>query len=189
MGGLIHWLLIAILSLLRLSRPVRQHSHHPHRLPQVQESTLNEVVLTVDHRASGILRCELLATTFEQDTKQDNMTVVGDLLLLNCSSPFSYPPTALTWDINGLQAGGPREIVVTYPGEWDGEGRVSAWSGLHMWLRAHHFREGVLVLRCTASILHVYRVSTELIITDGNYMQTSPREGASTGGQWPLAHG
>ncbi|XP_042206075.1 uncharacterized protein LOC121855256 [Homarus americanus] len=256
MGGLIHWLLIAILSLLlgrsrslhitgidvphtalsgdtvRLSCTFRldgdalysltwwkdqqmffnfvpSNSHPKSVYPvrgivvHVQESTLNEVVLTVDHRASGILRCELLATTFEQDTKQDNMTVVdvpsrgpsitgqrgnyhvGDLLLLNCSSPFSYPPTALTWDINGLQAGGPREIVVTYPGEWDGEGRVSAWSGLHMWLRAHHFREGVLVLRCTASILHVYRVSTELIITDGNYMQTSPREGASTGGaEW-----
>lgn len=26
---------------------------------------------------------------------------VGDLLLLNCSSTYSYPPTTLTWDIDG----------------------------------------------------------------------------------------
>lgn len=26
---------------------------------------------------------------------------VGDLLLLNCSSTFSYPPTTLSWDIDG----------------------------------------------------------------------------------------
>ncbi|XP_069960177.1 uncharacterized protein [Cherax quadricarinatus] len=162
-------------------------------------STLHEVVLTVDHRASGTLRCEILANTFEQDTMDAAITVievpsrgpsisgqrgeyqVGDLLLLNCSCPFSYPPTTLTWDINGRQVG-PRETVVTYPGDNDGTGRVSARSGLHMWLHAHHFSHGALVLRCTASVLHVYRVSTELVITDGRSLHTSPREGASTGG-------
>ncbi|XP_069190282.1 uncharacterized protein [Procambarus clarkii] len=174
----------------------------PGILVHVGVSTLHEVVLTVDHRASGILRCELLATTFEQDTMEAAMTVievptrgpsvsgqrgdyqVGDLLLLNCSSPPSYPSTTLTWDINGRQTG-PRETVVTYPGESDGSGRVSAWSGLHMWLHAHHFTHGALVVRCTATILHVYRVSTELVITDGRSLHTSPREGASTGGKSP----
>ncbi|XP_071531963.1 uncharacterized protein [Panulirus ornatus] len=164
-------------------------------------STLHEVVLShVDHRASGKLRCEVLADkpSFEQDTMDANMTVidipargptitgrrdsyrVGDLLLLNCSSPHSFPPTTLTWHINSHQAS--RETVVVYPGETDTEGCETSWSGLHMLLQREHFQQGVLMLRCTASILHVYRLSTEVMITDSHYVESSPREGASTGG-------
>nr|XP_045598990.1 uncharacterized protein LOC123758592 [Procambarus clarkii] len=151
-------------------------------------STLHEVVLTVDHRASGILRCELLATTFEQDTMEAAMTVIEEPSVrrdrvqrrmrgLTIKRALSLPTPGTT----ALRTG-PRETVVTYPGESDGSGRVSAWSGLHMWLHAHHFTHGALVVRCTATILHVYRVSTELVITDGRSLHTSPREGASTGG-------
>ncbi|XP_069956673.1 uncharacterized protein [Cherax quadricarinatus] len=162
-------------------------------------STLHEVVLShVDHRASGKLRCEVLANTFEQDTMDANMTVidipargptitgrrenyqVGDLLLLNCSSPYSYPATTLAWHINGHLAS--RETVVVYPGETDSDGCEASWSGLQMLLQHEHFQQGVLILRCTASILHVYRLSTEVIITDSTYIESSPREGASTGG-------
>ncbi|KAK8723422.1 hypothetical protein OTU49_011704, partial [Cherax quadricarinatus] len=87
-------------------------------------SSLHQVTLSqVDHRASGKLRCEVLGDSpnFEQDTMDSNITViakpesgpsltgvqgpytVGHLLLVNCSSPFSYPPTTLTWHINGHQ--------------------------------------------------------------------------------------
>ncbi|XP_071531896.1 uncharacterized protein [Panulirus ornatus] len=167
----------------------------------VNISSLNEVILShVDHRASGKLRCEVLADkpSFEQDTKDANMTViaepshgpritgargpyrVGHLLLLNCSSPFSYPPTTLTWHINGHQAS--QETVVVYPGETDGQGREASWSGLHMWLQGQHFQRGILVLRCTATILNVYKKSSEVIIADSSYIESSPREDASTAG-------
>ncbi|XP_042227896.1 uncharacterized protein LOC121870197 isoform X2 [Homarus americanus] len=104
---------------------------------------------------------------------------VGDLLLLNCSSPYSFPPTTLSWHINGHLAS--RETVVVYPGETDSEGCEASWSGLQMRLHRDHFQEGVLILRCTASILHVYRLSTEVMITDSNYIESSPRESPSTG--------
>ncbi|KAK8728049.1 hypothetical protein OTU49_009362, partial [Cherax quadricarinatus] len=75
-----------------------------------------------------------------------------------------------------------RETVVVYPGETDSDGCEASWSGLQMLLQHEHFQQGVLILRCTASILHVYRLSTEVIITDSTYIESSPREGASTGG-------
>ncbi|XP_042886739.1 uncharacterized protein LOC122262676 [Penaeus japonicus] len=147
-------------------------------------STLHEVILShVDHRASGKMRCEVVADqpSFEKDTMEANFTVVdppargpditgaresytvGQLLLLNCSSSFSYPPTTLSWVINGQKA--LRETVVVYPGDTDSEGREASWSGLQMRLRPEHFREGVLVLRCIATILHVYNISSEILIT------------------------
>ncbi|XP_064085820.1 uncharacterized protein LOC135200971 [Macrobrachium nipponense] len=162
-------------------------------------STLHEVLLSrVDHRASGKLRCEILSETFEQDTMEANMTVidipargptilgrrgnyeVGDLLLLNCSCPPSYPPATLTWNINGQKAS--RETVIIYPGDTDTVGRESSWSGLQMWLTTQHFQHGGLLLRCTASILHFYSMSTEVLITGPRNVESSPREGASTGG-------
>ncbi|XP_068203003.1 uncharacterized protein [Palaemon carinicauda] len=106
---------------------------------------------------------------------------VGDLLLLNCSCPPSYPPATLTWNINGQQAS--RETVIIYPGDTDTVGRESSWSGLQMWLTTQHFKHGGgLLLRCTASILHFYRMSTEVLIASPRYIESSPREGASTGG-------
>ncbi|XP_045599116.2 uncharacterized protein [Procambarus clarkii] len=166
-------------------------------------SSLYQVTLShVDHRASGTLRCEVLSDSpsFEQDTMDANITVIakpvrgpsitglrgsytaGRLLLLNCTCPFSYPPTSLTWHINGHQAS--RETVVVYPGVPDGQGREASWSGLHMWLRREHFQQGgVLVLRCTASILTVYRKSSEVTVTDSSYVGSPPPEGASTAGE------
>lgn len=50
-------------------------------LPQLEASGLYEVILShVDHRASGKLRCEVLAEfpSFEQDTMDANMTVIGE---------------------------------------------------------------------------------------------------------------
>ncbi|XP_047477885.1 uncharacterized protein LOC125031267 [Penaeus chinensis] len=164
-------------------------------------STLHEVILShVDHRASGKMRCEVVADqpSFEKDSMAANITVVdppprgpdisgardsytiGELLLLNCSSSFSYPPTNLSWVINGQKA--LRETVVVYPRDRDSEGRESSWSGLQMCLRREHFRNGVLVLRCIATILHVYNISSEIRITDSSYIQSAPREGASTAG-------
>ncbi|XP_068232530.1 uncharacterized protein [Palaemon carinicauda] len=165
-----------------------------------QRSNLHEVILSrVDHRASGKLRCEVIAESFEQDTMVKNMTVidlpvrgpsiigfrgnyqVDELLLLNCSCPPSYPSTTLSWYINGNLAS--RETVIVFPGESDNMGRKSSLSGLQMWLRSDHFAGGQgLLLRCTASILDLYRKSTDVLITDSNYIASSPREGASTGG-------
>nr|XP_053644906.1 uncharacterized protein LOC128697299 [Cherax quadricarinatus] len=103
---------------------------------------------------------------------------VGHLLLVNCSSPFSYPPTTLTWHINGHQAS--HATVVQYPGKTDGEGLEASWSGLHMCLQKEHFQEGVLVLRCTASILNVYKKSSQVTIFDSRYEGSDPPEGEST---------
>ncbi|XP_047477770.1 nephrin-like [Penaeus indicus] len=168
-----------------------------------EASGLYEVILShVDHRASGKLRCEVVADypSFEQDTMDANMTVieeplkgpsitgnenrsayrVGDLLLLNCSSTFSYPPTTLSWDIDGHKVS--QETVVVYPGEVDAEGRETSKSGLQMRLRREHFRQGVLVLRCISTILHMYRRSAQTTIIDADHIQSSPRESASTAG-------
>ncbi|XP_068244013.1 uncharacterized protein [Palaemon carinicauda] len=180
-----------------------------HNVPGItvdkQISTLHEVFLSqVDHRASGTIRCEVLVfPKYEQATKEANFTViaqpvrgpsitghqgpyqVGDLLLLNCSSPPSYPPTTLSWDIDGRKAS--QETVILYPGETDSLGRVSSWSGLQMWLNHHHFSRGILVLRCTASILDNYSRSSEIAITSADYVDVVPRERASTGGAETLS--
>ncbi|XP_064116611.1 uncharacterized protein LOC135222455 [Macrobrachium nipponense] len=170
-----------------------------------QLSTLHQVFLSqVDHRASGTIRCEVLVVPkFEQATMETNFTViaqpdrgpsitgrqgpyqVGDLLLLNCSSPPSFPPTTLSWDIDGRKAS--QETVILYPGETDSLGRVSSWSGLQMWLSHHHFSRGILVLRCTASILDYYSRSSEIAITSADYVDVVPRERASTGGAETLS--
>ena len=79
------------------------------------------------------------------------------------------------------------ETVIVFPGERDSMGRTSSLSGLQMWLRSEHFAGGQgLLLRCTASILDLYEKSTDVLITDSNYIASSPREGASTGGRLGL---
>lgn len=75
-----------------------------------------------------------------------------------------------------------QETVVVYPGEKGSDGCEASWSGLQMLLRSKHFKEGILMLRCTASILDVYKLSTEVMVTDSSYVETSPREAPSTGG-------
>ncbi|XP_045124486.1 uncharacterized protein LOC123512264 [Portunus trituberculatus] len=168
----------------------------------VSASSLQEVVLSrVDHRASGTLRCEVLTDRlFEQVTRDANLTVVdppsrgpvitgrkekyriGDLLLLNCTAGHSFPATSLTWAINGEKAS--HETVVHYPGHTDAHGCTASWSGLQMVLRHAHFRKGVLSLTCTASIAHVYRKATQVVVADPSYQPPylPPLEGASTGG-------
>lgn len=169
----------------------------------VASSNRHQVVLShVDHRASGIMRCEVLTDSpFEQVTRDANLTVVdppsrgpsitgrrekyqiGDLLLLNCSAGHSYPATTLTWGINGEKAA-LHETVVQYPGHKDSQGCTASWSGLQMVLTHSHFRNGVLTLRCTASIAHVYRSSAQVVVPDPDYRPPypPPLEGASTGG-------
>lgn len=71
-----------------------------------------------------------------------------------------------------------------YPGEVDAEGRETSKSGLQMRLRREHFRQGVLVLRCISTILHMYRRSAQTTIIDADHIQSSPRESASTAGKW-----
>ncbi|XP_063850798.1 uncharacterized protein LOC135094551 [Scylla paramamosain] len=168
----------------------------------VSASSLEQVVLSrVDHRASGTLRCEVLTDIFfEQVTRDANLTVVdppsrgpvitgrkesyriGDLLLLNCTAGHSFPATSLAWAINGEKAS--HETVVQYPGHTDSQGCTASWSGLQMVLRHAHFRKGVLSLTCTASIAHVYRKSTQVVVADPSYRPPylPPLEGASTGG-------
>ncbi|XP_047737145.1 uncharacterized protein LOC125178126 [Hyalella azteca] len=186
-----------------MSPPKRQFDV-PGIVINMHESGLENVVLArVDHRASGELRCEAVSEqSFEKDSKASNFTVidlpvrapkitgrtsgytVGDLLLLNCTSPASHPPATHHWHINGRQAS--TETVIKFPGREDGYGRTSSSSGLQMFLRPQHFMKGALVIGCAARVLHLRDQLAEEIIMDARHPVEAPKSQFSEGRSYGL---
>ncbi|XP_023721389.1 uncharacterized protein LOC111872078, partial [Cryptotermes secundus] len=83
-----------------------------------------------------------------------------EILHGNCSSSWSKPAAKLTWFVNGNPP--PTSNLVIYPviRERDGE-RESSYLGLKMVVKPHHFSNGRLKIRCSATIHDIYYQSTE----------------------------
>ncbi|XP_026500260.1 uncharacterized protein LOC113403854 isoform X1 [Vanessa tameamea] len=82
---------------------------------------------------------------------------VGDLLVVNCTSPRSRPKAQIKWLINDLPA--PKNYI---RGPWDKTSRERSDARdtileLSFIVRQNHFHEGVLTLKCQASLAPLYQ--------------------------------
>ncbi|XP_071516212.1 uncharacterized protein [Panulirus ornatus] len=146
-------------------------------------------VFNVSLGAAGVFRCEVSAEapSFHTESQTATMTVVDlpdekpritgaqgifqthEEVLLNCSSPGSQPPATLSFYVNNEQAD-PAWVVHYPPQEDPGTGLETAVLGLRFLLRPRLLRQGVVVVKCSASILNLYWSSTEAFLpTDVPY--------------------
>ncbi|KAL7638107.1 UNVERIFIED_CONTAM: hypothetical protein RMT77_011732 [Armadillidium vulgare] len=146
---------------------------------------------SVSLESSGKYRCEVSADmpTFHTEAKYGEMLVVdlpdqepqitggqerfhiGDEVYFNCTSVKSRPAASLAWYINGRLA--ETEYLIEHAPQQDDEGLETSRLGLRFIAGPRHFPNGVLNLKCTASIVAVYWQSSESLI-EGHPPQKGP---------------
>jgi len=146
----------------------------------LDESNDNRLKLrSISAETAGRFRCEVSAEapSFQTVSGYADMSVVqlpqqgpiiwggkprysiGDIVDLNCTSIRSLPATNLTWSINGEPA--EKNLLRHYPVQEDTDGLETSVLGLHFIVKARHFREGDLKLKCTARMAALYWQSNE----------------------------
>jgi len=146
----------------------------------LDESNDNRLVLrSISAETAGRFKCEVSAEApcFQTVSGYADMSVVqlpqqgpiiwggkprysiGDVVDLNCTSMRSSPATNLTWSINGESA--EKNQLRYYPVTEDLDGLETSVLGLHFVVKARHFREGDLKLKCTATLAALYWRSNE----------------------------
>lgn len=152
----------------------------------------------VNFHNSGSYSCEVVAdTTFLTLIKSAHMQVVdlpdekpritgikekyqiGETLEALCTSWQSHPPANLTWFINEEKARDdylrPQKIREEY------DDTFTSVLGLRFEISRHHFRQGVIRLKCSSSLLTIYWQSSMVELHEA-----SPRLGKVMGiGQEP----
>ncbi|CAG7826226.1 unnamed protein product [Allacma fusca] len=136
-----------------------------------EKSGLHQVVLTnLTIESSGIYRCEISAeTSFRTITKAGNLTVIvpperlkptisnisnmyhmDDSIDGNCTSFRSRPAANLTFHIHDTKVD-PSSLIEYGPVSESG-GLLTSVLGLHLVVGHQHFLNGVIKLKCTATI-------------------------------------
>ncbi|XP_022257055.1 uncharacterized protein LOC106472805 [Limulus polyphemus] len=95
---------------------------------------------------------------------------VGDKVNVNCSSAKSKKPATLSWFINDRKA--QPVSLLRYPMTQYEGGLKSSALGLQFTVRAHHFDEGEMRLKCTATLLKVINTNSKETIIE-RHQQTS----------------
>ncbi|CAL4067944.1 unnamed protein product [Meganyctiphanes norvegica] len=146
---------------------------------------------TVSLESSGKYKCEVSADapSFQTEFKTADMQVVdlpdevptisggltkyhvGDEVHVNCTSRRSRPAASLVWFINNIQA--ESQYLVEYAPESDTDGLETARLGLKFQVGTRHFPDGIIRLKCTATIAAVYWQSSEEDV-EGQLPQTGP---------------
>ncbi|KAG7162827.1 putative CD80-like C2-set immunoglobulin domain-containing protein 1, partial [Homarus americanus] len=129
---------------------------------QMEASTGQVVVLkTATLATSGRYKCEVLAEAPAFNTLVEHaiLTVVGDVVRINCTSAPSKPAAALTWYINGEVV--KDKYLVHYSPFMDEDGLEQSTLGLHFRATHAHFPHNMMSLRCTASIGIFYNKTEE----------------------------
>lgn len=157
------------------------------------KSGLDEVeLMDVQSSSTGQYRCEVVAEspTFTTHVLSANMTIVdtpdsnprvtgleptyrdGEPIALNCTSLRSRPPAKLAWSNNNLKVS--KDHLVHYPSTAEGEPALyTSTLGLTLTATSSLFAEGVLNLRCTATV-HVYEWSTDVSLHLDNVTYSQP---------------
>ncbi|XP_050483614.1 uncharacterized protein LOC126870171 [Bombus huntii] len=171
----------------------------------VSKSNSNDVTLVnVSRNLTGLYKCEVSAgspsyhTLINRarmevvDAPKTDPTIgiekeriaVGELLRANCTTGNSRPASAITWKLN-------KDIItnssMTYRTRYlvipqDDDSQVSK-STIDFKVTNDMFRNGRLVLRCTASIADVYQKSADIEISED-----APRIASITGESPPRGH-
>ncbi|GAB6027478.1 hypothetical protein CHUAL_001733 [Chamberlinius hualienensis] len=102
---------------------------------------------------------------------------VGDTVSTNCTSHRSKPAAMLSWTINSFKA--PKEILIEYPTTIYEDSLETSVLGLQFQIRESHFIEGVMKLKCSATIAPVYHNSNEESVFNTN-VQASVMESKET---------
>ncbi|XP_018321812.2 titin-like [Agrilus planipennis] len=163
----------------------------------LNKSNLHAIVLrNVQPEISGTYRCEVStdAPNFYTNMMSASMYVLnvpqskpqietrnyssdlGQVVMANCTSPYSYPPMNLTWFVNGVKVNDSyySKIPSTFnPNE------VSVRIGLKHFIdhKSYH-NSGVLRLKCVASLFNLYREEVEASMEDD---QPKPRPSSVLG--------
>lgn len=138
------------------------HSNHSRVL--LQKVTL---------RSSGVYRCEISAEapSFDSVQAEGRMDVIfipkdgphisgdsdrqsyhmGETLELNCTSGKSYPASTLQWYINEKLVTEP-SMLVPYPRVQTQVGLIISYLGLNVVVGPHHYYNGVMRIKCMASL-------------------------------------
>ncbi|RWS31898.1 uncharacterized protein B4U80_04478 [Leptotrombidium deliense] len=90
---------------------------------------------------------------------------VGELINLTCSSGASRPRVRLSWFINEQMAQ-PHQVLRYSPQVYS-NGLQSTRLGLTFLVTADHFNKGVLLLRCSATVVLAYKFETSLQLIGG----------------------
>ncbi|GAB6027828.1 hypothetical protein CHUAL_002056 [Chamberlinius hualienensis] len=160
------------------------------------------VLKNVNLQSAGHYRCEVsaeapsFATVHDegemnvivvpQDSPQitgaNNKNYVGDVVSINCTSYKSKPVAMLTWTVNSLKA--PKEFLIEYPVTVDENTWETSVLGLTFQIKESHFIDGVMKLKCSATIAPDYHNSNEVTVFGGNLQaavleskETPPRHG------------
>lgn len=89
---------------------------------------------------------------------------MGETLELNCTSGRSYPASTLQWYLNDVQVTDPG-MLVPYPRFQNPHGLITSYLGLNVVVGPHHYRDGILRIRCVASLSPVlWREGKESIL-------------------------
>ncbi|XP_052754757.1 uncharacterized protein LOC113523179 isoform X2 [Galleria mellonella] len=158
------------------------HFSTPGVIVDLIRSTNNVVALkNLTQESAGVYRCEVTgeAPNFMSVSSEKRISVyllpkgrpkifglqkqyeIGDKLLLNCTSPPSQPEAQLTWLLNERPA--PEEYLM---GPWykisteHPEAPMRAKLKLNFIVRPEHYVNGVMTLRCRATIAPLYHQET-----------------------------
>lgn len=83
---------------------------------------------------------------------------------LNCTSGRSYPASTLQWYLNDQLVTEPNSIVY-YPRSVNQYGLISSFLGLNMVVQQRHYIDGVMRIKCVASLSPVlWRNGKESIV-------------------------
>ncbi|XP_053209175.1 uncharacterized protein LOC128393051 [Panonychus citri] len=167
----------------------------PHKGIRVDlsRSGKNSVYLKdVDLNSTGIYRCEVSAEapTFNTAEMEKEMKVyvlpsegpkitgtrrkikLGDTINPNCTSFKSKPASTLRWLINGNEVG--TEYQTSHSTTLHEDGLESSHLGLKLLLKEEYFKNGLIRIKCTATISRIYIMSNEVTLHgDGLSHQSS----------------
>uniref|UniRef100_A0A0C9RI65 CEACAM6_0 protein n=1 Tax=Fopius arisanus TaxID=64838 RepID=A0A0C9RI65_9HYME len=79
-------------------------------------------------------------------TSEEKVYATGDILALNCTSSWSFPPARITWFINGIKVKSVSEMMVTQ------RDLVSTISSLRLEIGPDHLTEGRIDVRCESLV-------------------------------------
>ncbi|XP_058451629.1 uncharacterized protein LOC131430573 [Malaya genurostris] len=137
-------------------------------------------------KSSGLYRCEISAEapSFDSVQGEGRMDVIyipkdgphingdvdrhsysmGETLELNCTSGRSYPASTLQWYLNDQLVTDPG-MLVPYPRFQNAHGLIISYLGLNVVVGPHHYENGILRIKCVASLSPVlWREGKESIL-------------------------
>ncbi|KAI1303012.1 hypothetical protein HDE_02390 [Halotydeus destructor] len=185
--------------------PPAQYLAMPGIKVDVSRSDQNKVYLKhVDLNSAGRYRCEISAEapSFRTAAAEKEMQIFvlpsdgpriwsekvdykpSEMITVNCTSAKSKPPASLSWFIN-VEPMGP-EHQAEYSTTLHADGLETSSLSIRFRLSEKSFKNGVMKLKCIASISEVYTISNEAQLVIYNVLDNQRRleeEQRSTTGQ------